>query len=45
MLREGWFGSRARAMYDFGYIIPFNMVLTAVAMLQVRRVARHVVPE
>jgi ABC-2 type transport system permease protein/capsular polysaccharide transport system permease protein len=45
MIREGWFGERARAIYDLGYLIPFNLVLTALALLQVRRVAPYVVPE
>jgi capsular polysaccharide transport system permease protein len=45
MIREGWFGDRARAIYDLGYLIPFNLVLSALALLQVRRVATHVVPE
>lgn len=45
LVREGWFGDRARAIYDLGYLIPFNLVLSALAMLQVRKVARFVVPE
>lgn len=45
MVREGWFGARARAIYDVGYVIPFNLVLAMLAMLQVRKVARRVVPE
>ena len=45
LVREGWFGARARAIYDLGYLIPFNLVLTALALLQVRRVAPYVVPE
>lgn len=45
MVREGWFGARARAVYDVGYVIPFNLVLAMLAMLQVRKVARRVVPE
>ncbi|NJC07840.1 ABC-2 type transport system permease protein/capsular polysaccharide transport system permease protein [Polymorphobacter fuscus] len=45
LVREGWFGDRARAIYDLGYFIPFTLVLSALAMLQVRRIARFVVPE
>lgn len=43
MIREGWFGDRARAIYDLGYLIPFNLVLSGLALLQVRRVASDVV--
>lgn len=45
IVREGWFGVRARAIYDLGYAIPFNLLLTALALFEVRRVARAVVPE
>lgn len=45
IVREGWFGSRARAIYDLSYIIPFNLVLSMVAMLQVRKVVGRVIPE
>jgi ABC-2 type transport system permease protein/capsular polysaccharide transport system permease protein len=45
LLREGWFGDRARAIYDLGYIIPVNLVLNALALLQVRRISGVVVPE
>lgn len=45
LVREGWFGDRARAHYDLAYLIPFNLVLTLFALLQVRRVALTVVPE
>ena len=45
MLREGWFGTRARAIYDLSYLIPFNLVLTTFALIQVRRTAHRVVPE
>ncbi len=44
-IREGWFGIRARAVYDLGYLIPFNLVVSVLAMLTVRRVSAHVVPE
>lgn len=45
MIRDGWFGDRAQAIYDLSYLIPFNLVLTLAALLQVRHVARIVVPE
>jgi ABC-2 type transport system permease protein/capsular polysaccharide transport system permease protein len=45
MLREGWFGERARAVYDLSYLIPFIAVLAFFAMLKVRQVAANVVPE
>ncbi len=45
MLREGWFGARARAIYDLSYLIPFNLFLSTLALAQVRRIARRVVPE
>jgi ABC-type polysaccharide/polyol phosphate export permease len=44
-VREGWFGARARAVYDLAYLIPFNMTMTFFAMLAVRRVSTRVVPE
>jgi ABC-2 type transport system permease protein/capsular polysaccharide transport system permease protein len=43
-LREGFFGSRARAIYDLGYLIPFNMVLSLIALIALRYVSRRVVP-
>lgn len=45
IIREGWFGDRARAIYDLGYLIPFNLVLSGLALLQVKRVASDVAPE
>jgi len=44
-VREGYFGSRARAHYDLGYVIPFCLIQSLVALLLVRHTARHVVPE
>jgi ABC-2 type transport system permease protein/capsular polysaccharide transport system permease protein len=43
-VREGFFGSRARAIYDLGYVIPFNLVLTLFALIMLRYVSRRVVP-
>lgn len=45
IVREGYFGSRAHAHYDLGYVIPFCLMLSFFALMQVRRVARNVVPE
>ncbi|AOL93442.1 ABC transporter permease [Porphyrobacter sp. LM 6] len=45
LVREGFFGDRARAIYDLGYVIPFNLVLTLIALIALRYVARRVVPE
>jgi len=40
MLREGYFGGGIRAEYDIGYFVTCNLVLTAVALLLVRRVGK-----
>ncbi len=45
IVREGYFGARARAHYDLGYVLPFCLVLSALALMQVRKVAARVVPE
>ncbi len=45
IVREGFFGSRARAHYDLDYVIPFCFFLSLFALMQVRKVARNVVPE
>lgn len=45
MVREGFFGSSARAVYDLSYLIPFNLVLSVVSLIIVRFVSRRVVPE
>lgn len=45
MVRDGFFGSKARAIYDLGYLIPFNLVMSAVALIILRYVSRTVVPE
>lgn len=45
IVREGYFGAAARAHYDLGYVLPLCMLVTALAMLQVRKLARTVVPE
>ena len=45
LVREGYFGSQAKAHYDMGYMLPFCLVLSLFALLQVRKLARRVVPE
>ncbi|BDI61786.1 ABC transporter permease [Qipengyuania nanhaisediminis] len=44
-VREGFFGSSARAVYDLGYLVPFNLVLSVIALIILRYVSRRVVPE
>ena len=43
-VREDFFGSQARAVYDLGYLIPFNLVLSVIALIILRYVSRRVVP-
>lgn len=45
LVREGWFGSQARAHYDIGYLLGVNLVLSVAALLTERWIARQVVPE
>jgi len=45
LVREGYFGSQARAHYDLSYLIPVTLALSFVALLLVNGVARRVVPE
>lgn len=45
MVREGYFGARARAHFNLAYVLPFCMVLSALALLEVRKLAARVVPE
>lgn len=45
MLREGWFGSAVRAHYDPGYLAAACLVLSLLALAQVREVGRTVTPE
>ncbi|MEM7665842.1 MAG: ABC transporter permease [Pseudomonadota bacterium] len=44
MVRDGYFGSQARAIYDLSYLIPVSLLLTAVSLMMVRYVSRRVVP-
>lgn len=45
IVREGYFGARAHAHYNVGYVLPFCLILSALALLQVRKLAMRVVPE
>ena len=45
LVREGWFGSQARAHYDVAYLVTCNLVLSLAALMTVRWIARRVVPE
>lgn len=45
MVRDGWFGDQALAVYNLSYIVPFNLALTLYGLLQTKRVAVAVVPE
>ena len=45
IVREGYFGSYARAHYDAGYVLAAALVLTFLALLQLRVVARDVAVE
>lgn len=44
-LREGFFGSRVRAHYDMGYMALCNSVLLLLAMAQIRKISRTIIPE
>lgn len=45
IVREGYFGARARAHYDLGYVLPLSLLLTGLALLEIRKLAARVVPE
>lgn len=44
MVREGYFGSQITAIYSLAYVIPFNLIMSVVALLFLRYVSRRVVP-
>jgi ABC-2 type transport system permease protein/capsular polysaccharide transport system permease protein len=44
-IREGYFGSQIRAHYDMGYMGLVNAGLLLLAIAQVRKISRTVVPE
>lgn len=45
MVREGWFGSQAQAIYDVSYLVSCNLVLSVMALMTQRWIAKRVVPE
>lgn len=45
MVRDGFFGSEALAIYDLGYLIPFNLALSVTSLIILRYVSRRVIPE
>ncbi len=45
LVREGFFGSKANAIYDLGYVIPFSLVLSVMALMLARWVQGRMVPE
>lgn len=45
IVREGYFGAAAQAHYNLSYVLPFCLVLSGLALFQVRKVAKVVVPE
>jgi ABC-2 type transport system permease protein/capsular polysaccharide transport system permease protein len=45
LLRDGYFGSKARAIYDLGYIMPCSLVLTVAALMVARWAQGRVVPQ
>ncbi|WP_353227693.1 ABC transporter permease [Novosphingobium sp.] len=45
MVREGYFGASAHAHYDVAYVIAVTLILTFVALLQLRLVAPQIVIE
>jgi ABC-2 type transport system permease protein/capsular polysaccharide transport system permease protein len=44
-IREGYFGSRIRAHHDLGYMALFNASMLILALAQLRKVSREVIPE
>ncbi len=45
LLRQGYFGSHAKAHYDIGYMAAVTLVLTALGLVQLRRAAAKVLVE
>ena len=44
-IRDGYFGSHFHAHYDTAYFFTFNLALTLLAMAQLRRISREIIPE
>ncbi|MGB3739650.1 MAG: ABC transporter permease [Pontixanthobacter sp.] len=45
IVREGYFGSQANAIYSVAYLVAVNLVLSVIALILARHVARTIVPE
>lgn len=45
LVREGYFGSHARAHYDIGYMAAVALILTVSGLLQLRRAAQKILVE
>ncbi|EGD60860.1 hypothetical protein Y88_1642 [Novosphingobium nitrogenifigens DSM 19370] len=45
IVREGYFGRRAHAHYELGYVLPLCLVVSVLALLQVHKLSNRVVPE
>lgn len=45
IVREGYFGSRITPHYDVAYMALFNLLLSLMALAQVRKISRTVIPE
>ena len=45
LIREGYFGTAFTAHYSISYTVLFNLVLSLLALIELRRAERHLVPE
>lgn len=45
LVRDGFFGSRARAIYDLSYVLPFSLALSVCALMMARWIEGRVVPQ
>jgi len=43
LLREGYFGMHAKAQYSISYLIQFNLVLTLVGLILLRKIRRQLI--
>ena len=43
-VRDGFFGSEFVAHYDLGYMAPINLIFTLLALVEIRRASRNLVP-
>lgn len=44
MVRDGWFGDRAKAIYDPSYMLMFNLILSVAGLMLARWTSKRVVP-